>query len=176
MAKKCQKIKENGNSYGDNDKNLPPTSVKILFSNYWQPFCLVEPVELFYVPSSTSVELVETIKKLKFFAKVPDLDGCITTGKTLEDAIDQITDAMNAWLVVAEDENIPIPEPTPQSKLLEEFAVLSLIKADTMQYRARTNTKTVRKNISLPAFLFDFADKRNINCSQVLKDALMEMF
>lgn len=83
---------------------------------------------------------------------------------------------MNAWLVVAEDENIPIPEPTPQSKLLEEYAVLSLIKADTMQYRARTNTRNVRKNVSLPAFLFDFADKRHINCSQVLQDALMEMF
>ena len=39
-----------------------------------------------------------------YYAKVPDLPGCITTGNSLSDAINQITDAMNAWLVVAEDE------------------------------------------------------------------------
>ncbi|MGO5338151.1 type II toxin-antitoxin system HicB family antitoxin, partial [Bilifractor sp. LCP19S3_H10] len=39
----------------------------------------------------------------KFFARVPDLPGCITTGNSLSDAIDQITDAASGWLVVAED-------------------------------------------------------------------------
>ena len=113
----------------------------------------------------------------KVFARVPDLDGCITSGKTIEDAIDQMTDAMNAWLVVAEDENLPIPNPTEQDNIEHEKGdVLSVIKADTMQYRAKTDTKTVRKNVSLPAFLFNFADKRHINCSQVLQDALMAMF
>lgn len=43
-----------------------------------------------------------------YYAKVPDLPGCITTGNSLSDAIDQITDAMSAWLVVAEDEGEPI--------------------------------------------------------------------
>ena len=38
-----------------------------------------------------------------YYAKVPDLPGCITTGNSLSDAIDQITDAMSAWLVVADD-------------------------------------------------------------------------
>ncbi|MBO6099722.1 MAG: type II toxin-antitoxin system HicB family antitoxin [Spirochaetaceae bacterium] len=113
----------------------------------------------------------------KVFARVPDLDGCVTTGKNLSDAIDQITDALNGWLCVAEDENLPIPEPTPQMKIIcSDTEILSLVKADTMEYRARTNTKAVRKNISLPAFLADFADRKNINCSQVLQDALMSMF
>ena len=31
-----------------------------------------------------------------YYAKVPDLPGCITTGNSLSDAIDQITDAMIA--------------------------------------------------------------------------------
>ena len=29
----------------------------------------------------------------EFYARVPDLPGCITTGDDLDDAIDQITDA-----------------------------------------------------------------------------------
>lgn len=50
----------------------------------------------------------------KFYARVPDLPGCITTGSDLIDAINQITDAASAWLVVAEDEGMQIPDPTPQ--------------------------------------------------------------
>ena len=46
----------------------------------------------------------------KFYARVPDLPGCITTGASLEDAINQITDAASGWLVVAEDEGLDIPE------------------------------------------------------------------
>ena len=34
-----------------------------------------------------------------YYAKVPDLPGCITTGKNLPDAINQITDAMSAWIL-----------------------------------------------------------------------------
>ena len=113
----------------------------------------------------------------KVFARIPDLDGCVTTGKNLSDAIDQITDALNGWLCVAEDEKLPIPAPTPQIKIrCADGEIISLVKADTMEYRARTNTKAVRKNISLPAFLADFADRQNINCSQILQDALMSMF
>ena len=113
----------------------------------------------------------------KVFARIPDLDGCVTTGKNLSDAIDQITDALNGWLCVAEDEKLPIPKPTPQMKIrCADVEIISLVKADTMEYRARTNTKAVRKNISLPAFLADFADRQNINCSQILQDALMSMF
>ena len=40
----------------------------------------------------------------KFYCRVPDLPGCITTGDNLEDAIEMITDAASGWLVVAEDE------------------------------------------------------------------------
>lgn len=41
-----------------------------------------------------------------YYARVPDLLGCITTGKDLPDAIDQIKDAMSVRLVVAEDEGM----------------------------------------------------------------------
>jgi antitoxin HicB len=41
---------------------------------------------------------------------VPALPGCISYGKTFEEAIDMIKDAMKGWLVVAAEEGIPIPE------------------------------------------------------------------
>ena len=87
-----------------------------------------------------------------------------------------MTDAMSVWLCTAEDEGITIPEPTPQH-LIEhsENAVLSLIKADTLLYRSLTETKAMRKNVSLPAWLYRAAEKKRINCSQVLQDALLTM-
>lgn len=71
-----------------------------------------------------------------YYAKVPDLPGCITTGKDIADTI------------------------------------CSLITADTIEYRARTDNHSVRKNVSLPCWMVNLADKRGINCSQVLQDAL----
>ena len=111
-----------------------------------------------------------------YYAKVPDLPGCITTGNSLSDAIEQITDAMNGWLVVAEDEGEPIAQPTQQEQLHVDAGTLcSLISADTIEYRAKTDTRAVRKNVSLPSWMARLADKRGINCSQVPQDALRSL-
>lgn len=109
----------------------------------------------------------------EFYASIPDLPGCVTTGDTLEDAIEQITDAAACWLVVAEDKGLKIHAATPQDELKhEQGTVFSLIQVDTIAYRAQTDTRAVRKNVSLPAWMANLADKRGINCSQLLQDAL----
>lgn len=109
-----------------------------------------------------------------FYAKVPDIDGCITTAKSLPEAIALITDALNLCLVVLEDENIQPASPTPQADLLHDPSdTLTIIQADTIKYRSATDTKAVRKNVSLPAWMAALADKRGINCSKVLQDALL---
>ena len=113
----------------------------------------------------------------KVYARVPDLPGCVTTGQDLQDAIEQITDAASGWLVVAEDEGLPIREATLQSNVPhEEGDDLSFIRVDTIAYRARTDTRAVRKNVSLPAWMANLADKQGINCSQILQEALRRQF
>lgn len=80
------------------------------------------------------------------------------------------------WLVAAEDEGNDIPPPTPQCNLdIPENAACSIIRIDTLAYRAATNTRAVRKNVSLPAWMATIADKRGVNCSQVLQDGLMQL-
>lgn len=109
-----------------------------------------------------------------FYAKIPDISGCITTGTTLSETIELITDALNACLVVLEDENIQPQTPTPQSNIKHDVNdILTIIQADTILYRSQTDTKAVRKNVSLPAWMSNLADKRGINCSKVLQDALL---
>ena len=113
----------------------------------------------------------------KYYCRVPDLPGCITTGSSIDDAIEMITDAASGWLVVAEDEGNEIPAPTLQHKLdILDNATCSIIRIDTLAYRAATDTRAVRKNVSLPAWMATLAEKRGVNCSQVLQDGLMQMF
>lgn len=113
----------------------------------------------------------------KYYCRVPDLPGCITTGNNIDDAIEMITDAASGWLVVAEDEGNEIPAPTPQHKLnIPEHAICSIIRIDTFAYRAATDTRAVRKNVSLPAWMAALAEKRGVNCSQVLQDGLIQLF
>lgn len=112
----------------------------------------------------------------ELFCSVPDLPGCITTGRDFSECIDLITDAMNAWLVSAEDHGDPIPEASPQSTIPHTAeASLSIIQADTIAYRAATDNRAVRKNVSLPAWMVTLADKRGINCSKVLQDGLAKL-
>ena len=111
---------------------------------------------------------------LEVYARVPDLPGCITTGDNIEDAIEQITDAASGYLVVAEDKNLEIATPTPQAAIPHDPGdTLSLICVDTIAYRAQTDTRSVRKNVSLPAWMANLADRRGINCSQLLQESLL---
>lgn len=113
----------------------------------------------------------------KFYCRVPDLPGCIATGNSIDNAIEMITDAASGWLVVAEDEGSSIPKATPQCDLdIPYNAICSIICIDTVVYRAATDTRAVRKNVSLPAWMANLAEKQGVNCSQVLQNSLMQLF
>lgn len=78
--------------------------------------------------------------------------------------------------VVAEDEGNEIPEATPQQEMnIPNNTICSIICIDTLAYRAATDTKVVRKNVSLPAWMASPAEKRGVNCSRVLQDGLMHL-
>lgn len=112
-----------------------------------------------------------------YYCRVPDLPGCVTTSTTLSDAIDLITDAASIWLVGAEDDNEPIPEPTPQDQLEHApGSVLTLIRVDSLKYRASIDDRAVRKNVSLPAWMAHLADAKGLNCSQILQEGLLAKF
>lgn len=108
-----------------------------------------------------------------YAARVPDVSGCITTGTDVQDTLENIRDALAACLCTLEDYNEPIPNPSaPETVSHEEGSIVALIDVDTLKYREETDTRAVRKNVSMPAWLLNMADARGINCSQVLQEAL----
>ncbi len=53
----------------------------------------------------------------KCYARVPDIPGCVTTGKNVEDAVVQITDALRACLMVLEAERVPVAPATSRQNI-----------------------------------------------------------
>lgn len=112
-----------------------------------------------------------------YAARVPDVNGCVTTGTDVQDTLENIRDALAACLCTLEDYNQPIPAPTaPEAIPHDEGSIIALIDVDTLKYREETDTRAVRKNVSMPAWLLNMAESRGVNCSQVLQDALKRQF
>lgn len=51
-----------------------------------------------------------------YSAYVPDLPGCVTTGKTLEEAESNMKEAMSLYLDVLREDGKPIPDPTTKGR------------------------------------------------------------
>lgn len=109
-----------------------------------------------------------------FFISFPDLDGCFTQGGSIAEGMDMAEDALNLMLWHMEEERLPIPPASlPQEMAVEEGDFVTLIGADTLAYRRRHDTKSVRKNLSIPRWLDTLATERNVNFSNLLQNALM---
>jgi predicted RNase H-like HicB family nuclease len=50
-----------------------------------------------------------------FVVTVPELPGCMTHGKTYEEAVQQGKDAIESWLMVSRELGTPIPLPQPRT-------------------------------------------------------------
>lgn len=109
-----------------------------------------------------------------YVVRVPDVSGCMTTGKNLEDAFDNIRDALAACLCTLEDVCESIPVPSSPAAVAQEGYTVILVSIDTIAYRKETDVKSVRKNVSMPAWMSYMADSLGINCSQILQDALLK--
>ena len=109
----------------------------------------------------------------KVGATVPDLPGCHTFGETTADALFMAKDAMELWLWNAENENKAIPEPSGNVEP-DENETVTLVAADTDEYRKANDTRAVKKTLSIPAWLNREAEKANAPFSQILQQGLKE--
>ena len=105
----------------------------------------------------------------------PDLPGCITCAdvNATEDAVKNAKEALGLHLFGMEQDDEPIPLPTPLTKLkLEKNCVPVLIDVFMPSIRLAAKTSFVKKTLSLPAWLAALADERKVNCSKIFQDAL----
>lgn len=112
--------------------------------------------------------------------EVPDL-GILTEGFGMVNAVYMARDAIGLKGITREDEGKDIPEPSALNDIdvsKGTFAedgegYVSLVDIDFVEYRRKVDNKTVRRNVTLPNWLNQEAEKAHINVSRVLQEALM---
>jgi len=103
----------------------------------------------------------------------PDFESCYTSGDSLAEAIEMAEDVLVLTLYDMEEDNLPIPKASPIHSV-KSNDIVSLIACDTIEYRKLYDNKAVKKTLTIPNWLNTEAEKRNINFSSVLRDALIE--
>lgn len=117
--------------------------------------------------------LIEQHENGYYTAEAPDLPGVVVGGDTLADVLRAASDACAMWLADAESEGEVIPTPTDVHVLTAVAPdLVSVVPADTDEYRRKNDTRAVKKTISLPAWMADQADKAGISLSQTVQEAL----
>lgn len=107
---------------------------------------------------------------------VPDLQGCVTQGDDLANAIEMAVDAASGWVLDCLEDGEKIPKASRPQDIKLEYSdgFINLIVLDMDTYAEKYGDKAVRKNLTIPAWLNTAAEKENVNFSNVLQNALIE--
>ena len=119
--------------------------------------------------------VVLTPEDIGYFVNFPDVESCCTQGDDLADALEMAKDVLALTLCGYEDNKKSIPAATPQEDLsLEAGQIISLVSADTAEYRKIWDSKAIKKTLTLPSWLNTLAEREGVNFSQTLQRALKE--
>lgn len=118
--------------------------------------------------------ILKPVKDFGYAVAVPGLD-IYTQGRSLAEAIDMARDAIGMWACYELDQDREIPDSNNIKDIrTSEDENIALIDIDIGAYRRAHYNRTVKKNLTLPSWLNELAEKEGVNFSQVLQEALKE--
>lgn len=115
----------------------------------------------------------------------PDLNWLATCGSTLEEAFAMAADCLAGYLYTCQREGRDYPKPSSMDAFdltavaheLEISAAqgfVNMVSVDVTEYAKIHFEKSVKKTLTIPAWLNNAALEQNINFSQVLQEALKQ--
>ena len=113
-----------------------------------------------------------TLENDEYWVEFVDLKGCFSDGKTLAEAMENAKEAMGLFL----EDLSEYPKCTTDIKSikLEENQIISFVSVDLEEHKRKYENKSVKKTLSIPAWLNTMAEKENVNFSQILQKALID--
>lgn len=116
----------------------------------------------------------------------PDLNWLATQGDTFEEAMEMAIECLAGYLHTCKTDGDTIPTPSKLSDIDPESiakeldpnapmceAIVNIVSVDVEAYAKEHFEKSVRKTLTIPAWLNKAALEMNINFSQVLQEALL---
>lgn len=109
-----------------------------------------------------------------FWVSFPDLPECLTEGDNMEQAYEMAADALGLAISCRMQEGEVLPSPSaPYSILTDSDSFIVVVEFDMEAYKKRTNSKAVKKTLTIPEWLNEEALAVGLNFSQVLQEALI---
>ena len=108
-----------------------------------------------------------------YAVEVPDLPGCVSEGDDLAEAILMATDAACGWVLdeLEDGKEAPIASDVSAIKVPEN-GVLNLLALDMDSYAEKYGRKSVRKNITIPAYMNSYIEERDLSLSKIVQEAI----
>lgn len=119
--------------------------------------------------------IFHTAEEGGFWITFPDLPECMTQGEDMQNAYEMAVDALGLAITDRKREKIEIPTPSqPYDITLSTGECCVIIEFDMLAYQKRTNSKAVKKTLTIPEWLNEEALSLGLNFSQVLQEALLQ--
>ena len=107
-----------------------------------------------------------------YWGEFPDLDGCNAQGETINDIVEDAQKALELHLLsMLLDEEAPKVPSDPTTLRVDKNSFVALISAEV---NPSQESKSTRKNVTLPVWMNRLAEEKRINFSQTLQEALIE--
>ena len=103
-----------------------------------------------------------------FYVNFPDFDDCFTDGDTMEEAVSNAKDVLEAVAFSYMKNNKPLPKP---GKVNENVVYIELW-VDLL--KDRVNNKSIKKTLTIPKWLNDIAEENSVNFSAILQHGIKE--
>lgn len=113
-----------------------------------------------------------------FAVEFPDLPECLVCEDDEASALASALDALSLQLFCMEENGDDIPVPTPAEKLVlrpSQFVREVTIHMPPIREKIRAKNKTVDVTITLPQFIVEWAEEKEINLSHLVFDVLDSM-
>ncbi|MCL1810411.1 MAG: type II toxin-antitoxin system HicB family antitoxin [Clostridiales bacterium] len=105
-----------------------------------------------------------------YFVNFPDIKPCYTEGATLEEAAVMAKDVLEGRIEIALEDGEELPTPSSIDSLYGGRVMLIVADVERM----KSQTRFVKKTLSIQFWLNAAAEKAHINFSKVLQEALKE--
>ncbi len=109
-----------------------------------------------------------------YYVNFPDLEDCFTDGDTLEEALYNAQDVLGLVLYSKEENGMEINPPKNDFIATNENQALSYISVWMPLIRDEIENKSIKKTVTIPKWLNDLAEDKNVNFSKILQTSLKE--
>lgn len=107
------------------------------------------------------------------WVEFPDLQGCQSCGETIEEVLEGAKEALEGYCITLLEQKHVLPKASDIKKIrAPKNAFVSLVETDLTTRFAKQ--KSVKKTLTIPAWMNEYAIENKLNCSAILQEGIMK--